>query len=93
MGETATWQAVAHLMATGMGERLIGHCPEQVRENLLRLSHIESSEQSDLDKIQSFLHQGGLVCWQTMRKEALEEAAALLNLISHLDYLIAQEAL
>ena len=91
MGETAAMMALAHLMAAGVGERLKGKCPESVREGLIRVSLQESSEQADLDKIQAFLHAGGYICWHTMRKEAIEETAALLNLIAHLDYLIAQE--
>ena len=92
MGETAAMMALAHLMAAGVGERLKGKCPESVREGLIRVSLQESSEQADLDKIQAFLHAGGYTCWRTMRKEAIEETAALLNLIAHLDCLIAQEA-
>ena len=92
MGETAAMMALTHLMAAGTGERLKGKCPEEVRLGLLRVSLQETSEQADLDKIQAFLHAGGYTCWRTMRKEAIEETAALLNLISHLDYLIAQEA-
>ena len=92
MGETAAMMALTHLMAAGVGERIKGKCPEEVRQGLLRVSLQESSEQSDLDKIQSFLHAGGYTCWHTMRKEAIEETAALLNLIAHLDHLISLEA-
>lgn len=92
MGETAAMMALSHLMAAGMGERLKGKCPESVRQGLIWVSTQECGEQPDLKKMQAFLHAGGLVCLQTMLKEATEAAAPLLNLIAHLQFLVAQEA-
>ena len=92
LGEDAAMMALAHLMAAGMGERLKGKCPESVRQGLIWVSTQECGEQPDLKKMQAFLHAGGLVCHETMLKEATEAAAPLLNLIAHLQFLVAQEA-